>query len=479
MKVSGKIVLIIFILSGASVSAASIVATDTSQASVQAAINRAPDGGTVIVPAGSSTWTSRVYISNKAITIFGAGIGQTIITSALPVDATNAPFYVSCPGKAVRISGFTCVAGPGDIKGFINITSQNFRVDNCAFTNVTKRGVAAYSTSNSWGVIDHCTFTPASRTAQAVSVFGDRDAAWNRPLSLGTIYAVYIEDCTFDARIPGDGNLDIYNGGRAVFRHNTSYNDTIGCHGLDSGGYRSALSWEVYDNTFYVTVPLPRQFLFRGGTGVVFNNRVTTSGSGRLSGASIELTCYRATGTVIFQNYVPWGFVTGSNRYDGNTDAHGWPALDQIGAAPPTIPPNLSDAPPAARSLQGKSPAYAWRNTLNGARMPMAASTYSGRPGYPDGTPGHPNVASVIRENRDFLNDVAKPGYTPYVYPHPLVTTAAPIPTPAATQCSLLQQRLDRLQRRKQRLQRHHRSNPKLNRRIRRVQQQLRLQHCL
>jgi hypothetical protein len=477
MKMSGKLLLCTLIWSGSSVFG-SIVATDTSQASVQAAVNRASDGDTVIVPAGSSTWTSRVYIRNKAITILGAGIGQTIIRSALPVDATNAPFYVTCAGKAVRISGFTCAAGPGDIKGFINITSQNFRVDHCAFINLisSARGVSASSTANSWGVIDHCTFQKESGSVHGVDVYGDRDAAWNRPLSLGTTSAVYIEDCTFAWPIPSDSAMDMYNGARAVFRHNTVTNASIGCHGLDSGRYRSALSWEIYDNTFHVTVPLARQFHFRGGTGVVFNNRITTSGNGRLSANSIEVTYYRATGTVIFQNYVPWGFVTSTNRYDGNSDAYGWPALDQIGAAPPTIPPNISDAPPPTRSLQGKSPAFAWRNTLNGARMPMAAATYSGS-AYPSGQPGSPNVASVIKENRDFFNDTPKPGYSAFTYPHPL-TSAAPAPTPAATACSLLQQRLDRLQRRQQRLQRHHRANPRLNRRIRRLQLQLQDQHC-
>jgi hypothetical protein len=451
----------------------SIVATDTSQASVQAAVNRASDGDTVIVPAGSSTWTSRVYIGNKAITILGAGIGQTTITSALPTLATNAPFYVSSSGKAVRISGFSCVGSPGDQTGFISMSSQNFRIDHCAFSNLTQRGVVAYSTANSWGVIDHCTFQKASGTAQGVSVFGDRDAAWNRPLSLGTINAVYIEDCTFTWPNPADSCLDMYNGARTVFRHNTVTNASVGCHGLDSGSYRSALSWEIYDNTFYVTVPLARQFQFRGGTGVVFNNRITTSANGRLSTNSIDVTCYRATGTVIFQNYVPWGFVTSSNRYDGNSDAYGWPALDQIGAAPPTSPWNISDAPPASRSLQGKSPAYAWSNTKNGARFAMAAATYSGD-GYPDGTPGHPNVASLIRENRDFFNDVPMPGYTAFTYPHPLTSA-----TPGATGCSELQQRLDRLEGRQRRLQRRHRQNPRLNRRINQLQHRLQLEHCL
>lgn len=115
-------------------------------------------------------------------------------------------------------------------------------------------------------------------------------------------------------------------------------------------------------------------------------------------------------------------------------------------------------------------PAFAWGNTVNGARMPMAASTHSG-PGYPSGQPGDPNVASVIKENRDFLNDTPKPSYTAFTYPHPLTTNSPP--TASATACSRLQRRLDRLQRRPRRLQ--HR-NRRLNRRIHRLQ--LQLQNC-
>jgi len=54
--------------------------------------------------------------------------------------------------------------------------------------------------------------------------------------------------------------------------------------------------------------------------------------------------------------------------------------------------------------------------------------------------------------------------------------TPTPTPTPSATACSLLQERLDRLQRRKRRLQQLHRSNPRLKRRIHRLR--LELQHC-
>jgi hypothetical protein len=375
-----------------------------------------------MLPRGSFRWSTPVTIS-KGITILGAGIGNTIIISAITAGAKNAPFYVESRG-AVRISGLTCVGGPEDEKGFIWMDSAGFRIDHCAFTNLTERGVEAWSTANSWGVVDHCTFDKLSGSPQGVSVFGDGDAAWSRPLSLGTDQAVYIEDCAFSWPSLGDSCLDMYNGGRVVFRHNRVTNASVGCHGLDSGpGYRSALSWEIYNNTFNVTNSLPRQFLLRGGTGVVFENTVRSTY--QFISTNIELTCYRATGTCIFSEYIPWGFVTGRNPYDGNTDGYGWPALDQIGAAPPTTPANILDGPPeAGHSEQRRSPAYAWGNSISitgdpRVEMRMGIATYSGEC-YPSGVPGDPNVGNLIQENRDFFNGTQKPGYSPYIYPHPL-----------------------------------------------------------
>jgi hypothetical protein len=354
-------------------------------------------------------------VSNKAVTIMGAGVGKTIITSALSSRrALDAPFFISSGGKAVRISGFTCIGGY-DPNGFIHITSLGFRIDHCAFTNLTKRAIWALSTENSNGVIDHCTFTKTSGTPQGVSVFGDGDAAWNRPLSLGTTKAVCVEDCVFTWNTPADTVLDMYSGARAIFHHNTVINDGVGCHGLDSGKYRSPVSWEIYDNTFQSSVSLARFFHLRGGTGVVYNNTCTST---KTTSPIIVLSCYRATGTAIFVEYKPWGFVTGSNPYDGNTDEFGYPALDQIGAAPPTTPSNLSVTRPTNHSVQDHSAAYAWNNTLNGRRMPMGVITYP--------TTTRPSVADLIKENRDFYNDVPKPEYKALVYPHPLVGEQAP-----------------------------------------------------
>jgi hypothetical protein len=427
---------------GNSIFSATIASTDTSQASLQAAINRASDGDTVMVPTGSSTWTSRVYISKKAITILGAGIGQTIITSALPTRRESAPFYVSSGGKAVRISGFSCVGGPGDQAGFINMSSQNFRIDHCAFSNLTKRGVAAYSTANSSGVIDHCTFNKAGGSMQGVSVFGDGDGSWNRPLSLGSDQAVYIEDCTFNyGGNAADGAFDAYGGARLVFRHNVVNNTSVGLHGLDSGGYRSPVSWEIYDNTFNTNIALARWMFFRGGTGVVFNNKIQVTGNVTVN--NIQLAYYRATAKCSVPGYKPWGFVTGSNPYDGNTDGYGYPALDQTGAAPPTTPEDISSKPPASRSVQGRSAAYAWNNVMirNGGTPTEVKMTVWQPSGacMPACTTGAPCPQNLIKEGRDFVNGTAKPGYTPLTYPHPLRSSSPQsLPTASAAPSATL-----------------------------------------
>lgn len=55
---------------------------------------------------------------------------------------------------------------------------------------------------------------------------------------------------------------------------------------------------------------------------------------------------------------------------------------------------------------QAREPLYSWNNTLNGVNVNFT----------------HSNARSNLRENIDFYNNTPMPGYTPYVYPHPLVS---------------------------------------------------------
>jgi hypothetical protein len=51
------------------------------------------------------------------VNLIGAGIGNTVITSAVTAKFHVAPIFVDDSGKAVRISGFSFVGGAGDQEG--------------------------------------------------------------------------------------------------------------------------------------------------------------------------------------------------------------------------------------------------------------------------------------------------------------------------------------------------------------------------
>lgn len=112
------------------------------------------------------------------------------------------------------------------------------------------------------------------------------------------------------------------------------------------------------------------------------------------------------TGTVLtlfsqggdFSNYT---FANGQDYEIRHVDA----TLDSPGRG---ISQPISGSPPNNQNLsQAFEPVYQWGNTLNGANV----TTFS----IPAGS---------IVNGRDYTNNVAKPGYTPYTYPHPLVGAA-------------------------------------------------------
>jgi hypothetical protein len=386
-------------------------AASCSQADVQKATDSASDGDSVVVPAGSGTWATPVIIANKGITLRGAGINKTVITAA--TGHQQCPLAVAgVEGKPLRITGFT-FNGTRSIGGTINLrgTCKDFRVDHCKISNTpsqAENGRGVMAGGYSYGVIDHCVIVvpePGGAPYQAVSFVGDGDAAWERPITLGTANAAYVEDCIFYyVNSFADGALDAYGGARYVFRHNTVINTMVGHHGLDSGGYRSPHSFEYYENTFITdpTIYHWATFHFRGGTGVVFNNTMTGYG------AAILVTNYRS-----MRSYDPWGKCDGKNPIDGNEDPSGYPAKDQIGRT----------------TGQKLDPLCEWNNILGGKHMDIGLNM---------GGEDHPELLQHIKENRDYYNNTVKPGYTPYAYPHPLTLepaerAQAPEPSPAPT----------------------------------------------
>ena len=76
---AGLILLLLALCLSRPLSAADVQAKSPSCSHVQAAIDSAQDGDTVVVPAGSATWRNSVVLSHKYLTLQGAGMTQTVM----------------------------------------------------------------------------------------------------------------------------------------------------------------------------------------------------------------------------------------------------------------------------------------------------------------------------------------------------------------------------------------------------------------
>jgi hypothetical protein len=304
----------------------------------------------------------------------------------------------SLEDRPFRVSGFsiTNIIAPAiSVTG----TNRNFRIDNCEVLPAGEGVVAVEVGGPACGVIDHCSFLNAE-----VIVLPDEDDAWNRPLTLGTANAVYMEDCTFGNTGAIDDVVDGRSGARFVFRYNELTNLELHCHGNRPPRYRGTHSYEFYGNTGICdgTTNCYRMAYLRGGTGVLFDNIWTgdwTTGSGLLL---VHQCVYR-------------------DECEGFKACSRYPCHDQIG--------RTTDHD--GDGVQDLVPLFEWNNTRNGEDIDLAVQ---------DDT--HPEMARYIREGRDFYNDTVflNPAtgtfdasyvdeygdartfrYVPYAYPHPLV----------------------------------------------------------
>lgn len=441
-----------FLFLAAPAGAATIPATSCSDAHVQSAINTAAAGDTVTVPAGNCTWTTTVTITSKRLVLQGAGINVTTITdratgaNALTITGASATNFV-------RVTGFTFIKGTSHPDGMIQLfgteASVAFRIHHIRLVMATAGSRGIYPVAV-YGLIDHNTFdiTAARGSIQVVSIDGSHAGAdggftpWTRPLTLGTVNAVYIEDNVFNVVTIDEDSIDAYAGARFVVRYNTFNGAHIGFHGTDSGSMRSPVSHEVYNNTFINNSGGTfRGGTVRGGTGVWFNNTY----GGTSPWAPIILMCYRCCET---GNTSDWQYCNGTNWElrstnfsteasrtcsvgggvkfcSGNRDlvCTGDATCAAAGAGTCSAYFDHAGAPggylcrdqPGAGPTQVSAPLYQWNNGS------MTFGTYDGGVPCPWGS-----IDAFIAEGRDYFNGTARPGYTAYTYPHPLQTYTLP-----------------------------------------------------
>jgi hypothetical protein len=441
------------------VAAAVIPAVSCSQADVLTAVTRATEGDTVTVPAGQCTWTGTLTI-DKNITLQRAGIGQTVITDSRPEGPSGERWVIrnfSIGSTGVfRITGFTFQSDAGLqtvlTDGFIQLggcstTNANYRIDHNRFNQMQNVAVRTYGSL--FGVIDHNDIInyPGSGFAMHNHYWWPRDGvtctgrvgdgSWAAPLEPGTIKAHYIESNTItswhDSHCGVCGAIvDSNTGARTVVRYNTLTHTGVGSHGTDSGQRNRGQRWiETYENTF--TYPnnepgseygIDSVAWYRGGSGVFFDNRVTISNLQSGFNWLVKHLNLRSD-DLNGRTFPPWESAThrfpncdGTAPWDGNSgDASGagYRCLDQPGAGT-SVDFLDADPPPNIPANNALEPIYVWNNTVNG----VVNNCANGNGCASDG---------VVVAGRDIIFGTARPGYTPLVYPHPLVSSV-PTRTP-------------------------------------------------
>ncbi len=367
-----------------------VTAASPAQASVQAAINSASTGDTVMIPAGSATWSGAVSIpSNKKIVLQGAGRTATVITRSA---VGNSVLILNLSGA--RVTGIRFV------DGYIEADGDGWRVDHCDIYSASTfiEGVYVRGTRavHPTGLVDHNTFTNARvvvyGTAAMLAENDYQHRLWAAPLNLGSANnVVYVEDNTFTFTVFGNV-IDANYGGSYVFRYNTVTDVYLEAHSVQ-GDNRAARKWEIYNNTFRaVNMQIWVPMFLRGGTGVVFNNTITGTWSAGIALNNVRDTEVREV----------CGICDGTSNWDQNTAGQaGYSCRDQIGRGGDVV-----QWAPGQPYNQSNSPAYLWGNTMNGSPIEVFVHNSGG--------------AVHIVKDRDYFVGTPKPGYVPYTYPHPL-----------------------------------------------------------
>ena len=523
-----------------------ITATDCNTSSVQAAINSVATGSTVLIPAGTCTWTSGITISGKGITLQGAGggrvIGVSVTSSAVSIGTgtktfsgmiaatvngvlSNAQPSVT-PGQTLIIyeNGFLGNFMQGTVTSLsggtltMNITSSggtcgasapaNTMQSNCKRWLITTLPSTVLTNNSSAPMISvtedtafHTTITGIqfaqgsggggsgsaifinrnnpngvavlihdnffeSNQADIIDGNSNRGVISNNsfvfsPFSTGQYAAIRIKDpnntalsyswgtasTMGTADTTGQGNLyfetndiqadgagtDFDDNARAVFRYNFLNNVGTGSHGADTS-FIGMRYLEFYNNvgifqayTDGTTANVPRGLFVRGGTFVFHDNTLPVINSQDWGIKNdIEMTvmtltrkdtlaCWGAGFTTAGQYYpaprqVGFGRVTGSGTVT-------YPPLGYNNASVTTNATGYTGSVYVGDS----EPAYIWNNNRT---ISTATSNYpysSTDPLSCPLTPTPDKSSNYLVPGRDYFNNgTAKPGYTPYTYPHPL-----------------------------------------------------------
>jgi hypothetical protein len=297
----------------------------------------------VSVPAGECTWTETLVIE-KGIDLVGAGIGVTVLTSA--VDSGYLIEYDPSDLDAddpFRLSGFSFdmqdrslfELGPGGLEAPFTLQTK-IRIDHNRFFNAPSSGAQAiWNHSGAFGVVDNNRFDDVAYPIRSDAGVGN--SSWWDHFTLtpgGADDNLYFEDNVF-ANVSAGIVSDCQYSGRYAFRYNTietgvdSY-PLFDMHGNQYSSTPGASMWscfggELYGNEVQAGSGDVNLLDQRGGTAMVFCNLVVTSST----------------------NSSP-GFIKSREEYDDG------------------LCPTTSGHP------QHVSGSYYWNNRVNDSRLPAS-----------------------------------------------------------------------------------------------------------
>ncbi|MBV8101679.1 MAG: hypothetical protein JOZ31_21260 [Verrucomicrobia bacterium] len=404
--------------------------TNGSAEDTQKAINAATDGTIIKLPDGKYTWYREVTNSKKtAIHLIATNAGRTIIKRS--VTQRDMIFLNASPNGNAEISGIHFEDPYADSE-----TNYSFCLDvnqtsglpvlihDCSFVSSSKQGFNyLVRFIGNGGVLWNCSFAAKNDMLGGISFVNTTSncSVWNQPDSMGAgqdstglnqgdptgSLDTYIENCVFQDMDLACTNFD--DNSRAVVRYCTVNNATLNSHGQETSIWGTR-HWEIYNNTFNYSTsgrayggdsyPLNMNgwFGIRGGTGVITNNAMDDLPFHKLG---ILLTIYSIDrrDSIPCQTAYPAAHQTGQGWSAASTAQYGHPALskDGTGAVP--------------------DPIYIWNNTGTETTDPGYVGVYQFTP---DECGNHEKIDTFLQEGRDYFVNEARPGWTPYTYPHPL-----------------------------------------------------------
>jgi len=273
---------------------ATITAASTARADVSAAISASSQGDTVIIPAGTSTWSSSLSVT-KGITITGAGTNNTrLINGTSAGQGLESPIFdinlsVDSP---IRINGiYFQDSGLNDDSDGIRVErgsvhETKVRIDHCTFEGFS----FAVKISGGFGVCHECYFLN-NDVAARISGYttSSQLTGFSLPFAWNSQNYFVFEDCTFaltgwtrdtymmDTEFPA--NYMVRHCNFQINRASAVVVDGFDMHG-NGGSSVDTLGIVIYKNTFNYTgnntVNPCRLVDIRGGVGsLVYSNTAT------------------------------------------------------------------------------------------------------------------------------------------------------------------------------------------------------------